>query len=63
MLANSPRYVITSYSIHYTKLYEKGIQTVAVTAGYIHAEPRREFFSRIDAANVDLKAFTRNNFV
>jgi len=38
--------------------HAKGIQTVAVTAGYIHPEPRREFFSRIDAANVDLKAFT-----
>jgi pyruvate formate lyase activating enzyme len=38
----------------------KGIRTVAVTAGYIHPEPRREFFSRIDAANVDLKAFTED---
>jgi pyruvate formate lyase activating enzyme len=35
-----------------------GVQTVAVTAGYIHAEPRREFFDCMDAANVDLKAFT-----
>jgi pyruvate formate lyase activating enzyme len=35
-----------------------GVQTVAVTAGYIHAEPRREFFAKMDAANVDLKAFT-----
>jgi len=35
-----------------------GIKTVAVTAGYIHAEPRREFYSKMDAANVDLKAFT-----
>jgi pyruvate formate lyase activating enzyme len=35
-----------------------GIKTVAVTAGYIHAEPRREFFAKMDAANVDLKAFT-----
>jgi pyruvate formate lyase activating enzyme len=35
-----------------------GLQTVAVTAGYIHAEPRREFFAKMDAANVDLKAFT-----
>ncbi len=34
-----------------------GVQTVAVTAGYIHAEPRREFFGRMDAANVDLKGF------
>jgi pyruvate formate lyase activating enzyme len=31
---------------------------VAVTAGYIHAAPRREFYAKIDAANVDLKAFT-----
>ena len=33
------------------------IKTVAVTAGYICPEPRREFFSYIDAANIDLKAF------
>ncbi|MGB4890752.1 MAG: AmmeMemoRadiSam system radical SAM enzyme [Propionicimonas sp.] len=38
--------------------HEAGIQTVAVTAGYIHDEPRREFFAHMDAANVDLKAFT-----
>jgi pyruvate formate lyase activating enzyme len=35
-----------------------GVQTVAVTAGYIHPAPRREFFDRMDAANVDLKGFT-----
>jgi len=35
-----------------------GLATVAVTAGYIHAEPRREMYAKIDAANVDLKAFT-----
>jgi pyruvate formate lyase activating enzyme len=35
-----------------------GIHTVAVTSGYIHAEPRREFYAVMDAANVDLKAFT-----
>ncbi|MDC8774438.1 AmmeMemoRadiSam system radical SAM enzyme [Roseateles albus] len=35
-----------------------GLKTVAVTAGYVHAEPRREFFAKMDAANVDLKAFT-----
>jgi len=34
------------------------IKTVAVTAGYMHDAPRREFFARMDAANVDLKAFT-----
>ncbi len=38
--------------------HERGIKTVAVTAGYIHAEARRELYSVIDAANVDLKAFT-----
>ena len=35
-----------------------GIKTVAVTAGYIYPEPRRELYAKIDAANVDLKAFT-----
>jgi len=35
-----------------------GIRTVAVTAGYICEEPRVEFFRHMDAANVDLKAFT-----
>ena len=35
-----------------------GVRTVAVTAGYVCDEPRREFFEHMDAANVDLKAFT-----
>jgi pyruvate formate lyase activating enzyme len=35
-----------------------GLQTVAVTAGYMHAEPRAAFYDKIDAVNVDLKAFT-----
>jgi pyruvate formate lyase activating enzyme len=35
-----------------------GVQTVAVTAGYVHAAPRLELFGRMDAANVDLKSFT-----
>jgi pyruvate formate lyase activating enzyme len=37
-----------------------GIRTVAVTAGYVNAEPRAEFFAKMDAANVDLKAFTED---
>jgi pyruvate formate lyase activating enzyme len=37
---------------------QRGIKTVAVTAGYIHAQARREFYAKMDAANVDLKAFT-----
>ena len=35
-----------------------GVAAVAVTAGYVHDAPRREFFAAMDAANVDLKAFT-----
>ncbi len=38
--------------------HAKGVKTVAVTAGYIHDAPRREFFAKMDAANVDLKGFS-----
>jgi pyruvate formate lyase activating enzyme len=37
---------------------EVAVKTVAVTAGYMCPEPRAEFYRWIDAANVDLKAFT-----
>jgi pyruvate formate lyase activating enzyme len=37
---------------------EQGIKSVAVTAGYMCREPRVEFYRHMDAANVDLKAFT-----
>ena len=37
-----------------------GVKTVAVTAGYICAEPRTEFYSHMDAANIDLKGFTED---
>ncbi len=37
---------------------EVGIRSVAVTAGYICPEPRREFYRYMDAANVDLKGFS-----
>lgn len=36
----------------------RGIKSVAVTAGYMCAEPRADFYQHMDAANVDLKAFT-----
>ena len=39
--------------------HERGLRTVAVTAGYINPEPRAEFYAHMDAANVDLKAFTK----
>jgi pyruvate formate lyase activating enzyme len=38
--------------------HERGLKAVAVTAGYITPEARPEFYSVMDAANVDLKAFT-----
>ncbi|TAJ77593.1 MAG: AmmeMemoRadiSam system radical SAM enzyme [Gallionellaceae bacterium] len=40
--------------------HARGIKTVAVTAGYMHDQPRRDFYARMDAANVDLKAFTED---
>ena len=37
---------------------EQGIRTVAVTAGYVNADPRAALFAQLDAANIDLKAFS-----
>jgi pyruvate formate lyase activating enzyme len=37
-----------------------GVRNVAVTAGYITAEARPEFFGSMDAANIDLKAFSES---
>ncbi len=39
------------------------IHTVAVTAGYIGTEARRDFFAKMDAANIDLKAFSDDFYV
>jgi pyruvate formate lyase activating enzyme len=39
---------------------ELGVNAVAVTAGYMHEAPRRAFYAKMDAANVDLKAFTED---
>jgi pyruvate formate lyase activating enzyme len=36
----------------------RGVRAVLVTAGYVTAEARPELYREIDAANVDLKAFT-----
>ncbi len=51
--------IFAEYAIDTAKACrERGIRTVAVTAGYIAPGARREFFGAIDAANVDLKAFS-----
>lgn len=40
--------------------HQRDVATVAVTAGYITSQAREEFFSHIDAANIDLKAFSES---
>jgi pyruvate formate lyase activating enzyme len=40
--------------------HKVGIRTIAVTAGYICPDARSEFFEHIDAANIDLKAFSED---
>lgn len=40
--------------------HERGLKTIAKTAGYINPEARREFFEVMDAADVDLKGFTEH---
>ena len=53
--------VFLEYAVDTAKVCrELDIKTVAVTAGHIHAEARREFFHDMDAANVDLKAFSED---
>jgi pyruvate formate lyase activating enzyme len=51
--------IFMEYAIDVAKAcHDYGIKSVAVTAGYICPEPRAEFYRHMDAANVDLKAFT-----
>ena len=51
--------IFGEYVIDISKLArEEGIKSVMVTAGYIDKEARKEVYKYIDAANVDLKAFT-----
>jgi pyruvate formate lyase activating enzyme len=43
--------------------HARGLQTVAVTAGYITELARGDFYAKMDAANVDLKGFTDDFYV
>lgn len=53
--------IFMEYAIDTAKAcHDLGLKTVAVTAGQICPEPRREFFSYMDAANIDLKGFTED---
>jgi len=40
--------------------HQLGVKNIAVTAGYISTPAREDFFSHMDAANVDLKGFSEN---
>jgi AmmeMemoRadiSam system radical SAM enzyme/AmmeMemoRadiSam system protein B/AmmeMemoRadiSam system protein A len=49
----------SEYAIETSKAcHARGVKTVAVTAGYITESARADFFEHIDAANIDLKAFS-----
>jgi pyruvate formate lyase activating enzyme len=51
--------IIGEYVIDISRLARaEDIKSVMVTAGYIDKEARKEIYQYIDAANVDLKAFT-----
>ncbi|MGE5514399.1 MAG: AmmeMemoRadiSam system radical SAM enzyme [Bacteroidota bacterium] len=53
--------IFLEYAVDVAKAcHDRGLKTVAVTAGYVAPEARREFFAHMDAANVDLKAFTED---
>ena len=52
--------IFFEYAIETAKLCRKaGIKTIAVTSGYINPEPAKDFFAVMDAANIDLKGFSK----
>ncbi len=53
--------IFFEYAIDTAKLcHQEGIKTVAVTSGFMNPEPAKEFYAHMDAANIDLKAFTQD---
>ena len=53
--------IFTEYAIDVANACrERGIASVAVTAGYVQGEARRDLLGAVDAANVDLKGFTED---
>lgn len=53
--------IFMEYAIDVAKAcHEQGIKAIAVSAGYMCPEPRQEFYQYMDAANIDLKAFTES---
>ena len=55
--------IFLEYAVDVAKECRKlDIKTVAVTAGYISSLAREEFFSHMDAVNIDLKSFSNNYY-
>lgn len=53
--------IFHEYAIDVAKAcHEVGVKSVSVSAGYVCPEPRAEFYQHMDAANIDLKAFTED---
>ncbi|MDH5233060.1 MAG: AmmeMemoRadiSam system radical SAM enzyme [Gammaproteobacteria bacterium] len=53
--------IFLEYAIDVAKLCRQHkINNVAVTAGYVEPKPAAEFFSYMDAANIDLKSFSED---
>ena len=53
--------IFAEYAIDCAKAARaRGVKTVAVSSGYMTPEARRGFYPHIDAANIDLKAFTED---
>lgn len=53
--------IFMEYAIDVAKECHKlGINSVAVSAGYTNPEPRKELYSYMDAANIDLKSFSED---
>ena len=53
--------VFAEYAMDVAKhCHEQNLKTVAVTNGYINPAARKIFYQHMDAANVDLKAFTES---
>jgi pyruvate formate lyase activating enzyme len=51
--------IFLEYAVDAAKAcHAAGVRTVAVTAGYVRPAARQELFAHMDAANVDLKAFS-----
>ena len=56
--------IFAEYAIDVARAcHEAGIATVAVTAGYMTAEARPDFYQHMDAANVDLKGFSEEFYI